>query len=197
MTDPRAFLDDDPIPDQTVQRRDALLRQVPARFQSVTFDSYVEPLTPSQAKALRAVRKWVAVGADQGVMLALVGPVGVGKSHLLWAAARAFAEQGTGFFAIPWYRYADNLRGTSLQITRSERERLYGSRILLLDEVRKTANTDTDETELTKLACAAYDNAYAALITSNADPLDTLMGKSAASRFIQLRVDGPDRRQPK
>lgn len=175
---------------------------IPARFRDATLDSY-EPKTRSQGAALSATRFWLErAKAGEGCMLALIGPQGTGKSHLLYAAANALLNHGTKLYARPWYRLADELRyGGEHPVTKAElepdqvRRALWQQKLVMLDEVRPTASTAFDDTELTKFACHAYDSRYPMFITSNVNPLADVMGGPAASRFTQVVIDGPDARQ--
>lgn len=175
---------------------------IPARFRGVvTFHSY-QPESASERAALTAARTFATDAlAGTGPLLALVGPPGVGKSHLLYAVANHFAAAGRRFYARPWYRLADELRyGGQLpgQPGRHDsyvvREYLYESPIILVDEVRPTASTAFDDTELTKLACHAYDHRLAMLVTTNVSPLAAILGDAAASRFTTITMTGRDRR---
>lgn len=176
---------------------------IPQRFRTATFGSFA-PASESQRVALAAVREWVKrTLASQGTMLALIGSTGAGKSHLLYAAARALAEQDRHFYARPWYRLADELRyggrsaynPAALMEPAEMRQHLWDARIAMIDEVRPTASTAFDDTELAKYACNAYDSCLSVLITSNVNPLTDVMGPAAASRFTQVVIEGPDRRQ--
>lgn len=181
---------------------------VPNRFRGASFDNY-QADTPSQRTALKAVQQWVQHARNRnGLMLALIGPTGVGKSHLLYAAANTLLNGGYGVYARGWYRLADELRygGESpLALTRDGkpwpleahevRALLWRQKIVLLDEVRPTAGTAFDDTELAKFACHAYDADLSVLLTTNVHPLADVMGPPAASRFTQLVIDGVDRRQ--
>src|SRR5206468_2393373 len=83
---------------------------VPRHFREVTLDSY-EPHTRSQEAALAGAKFWLSRAlAGEGCMLALIGPQGTGKSHLLYAVANALLDAGTRLYARPWYRLADELR---------------------------------------------------------------------------------------
>jgi hypothetical protein len=75
------------------------------------------------------------------------------------------------------------------------RDQLWAQPIVVLDEVRATASTAFDDTELAKFACHAYDADIPTLITTNVSPLDQVMGPPAASRFTQVIIEGPDWRQ--
>lgn len=194
------------------------MRTIPPRFDGASFDSF-RPRSGSQVAAVTAVREWVAAAKTRkGPMLALVGKQGTGKSHLLYSAFRELrdeldamdakerVEKKTQYpFVAPWYSLADQLRyGEAAVMTEGgyrQREAyevraiLWESRIVLLDEVRKTSGSDFDDSELAKFACHAYDSRIAVLITTNVHPLSDVMGPAAASRFTQMVIDGPDYRQ--
>jgi chromosomal replication initiation ATPase DnaA len=178
---------------------------VPRRFESASFATFT-PKTESQRVAHDAVREWTTRAAKkQGPMLALIGSQGAGKSHLLYAAVlHVLREMPAGtVYSRPWYRLADELRygGPSVFAPHLPDEasevcaRLWRHSIVFLDEVRSTASTALDENELAKFACHAYDSRVAVLITTNVNPLKDVMGAAAASRFTQIVIDGPDRRQ--
>src|SRR5690606_4137561 len=66
---------------------------IPSRHAADTLATY-RPQTYSQSLALQAVREWVdGAVRGEGPSLALVGPVGTGKSHLLYAAVREVNER--------------------------------------------------------------------------------------------------------
>lgn len=176
---------------------------VPGRFAAASFATF-EPATRSQAIARDAVLQWLElVRAGESPMLALIGKQGAGKSHLLYAVANALLDGGMRCYARPWYKLADELRyggvvpwAPKLRMEAHEvRELLVAQRVVLIDEVRPTAGTAFDDTELAKFACHAYDALVPVLITSNVSPLADVMGPPAASRFTQVIIDGPDRRQ--
>jgi chromosomal replication initiation ATPase DnaA len=176
---------------------------MPDRFREESFDTFA-PASGSQHAALRAVRTWVKRTLEgRGDMLALIGATGAGKSHLLYAAGRCLLEAGTAVYSRPWYLLADELRYGGRSAFNEEkrldpaevREALWRARVVLIDEVRPTAGTAFDDTELAKLACHAYDRRIAVLITTNVSPLGDVIGPAAASRFTQITVAGPDRRQ--
>jgi DNA replication protein DnaC len=175
---------------------------VPRRFAKASFETY-QAETPSEHTALRAVMKWVElVLAGDGPMLALIGPQGTGKSHLLYAATWALYTAEWRVVSRPWYRLADELRyggtnpynGVALEPF-EVRTQLWDAPVLLLDEVRPTASTAFDDTELAKLACHLYDVMRPMLLTTNVSPLANVLGGPAASRFTQVELQGRDRRQ--
>jgi energy-coupling factor transporter ATP-binding protein EcfA2 len=175
---------------------------VPKRFTAVRFENY-KAENEYESHALRVVRRWVdLVAKGDGPMLALVGPQGTGKSHLLYAAAWALHELNVRTCCRSWYRLADELRyggpayyGNSPLEAHEHRALLWRGPAILLDEVRPTANTAFDDTELAKLACHCYDQQLPILLTTNVNPLAEVLGPPAASRFTQEMLTGRDRRQ--
>lgn len=176
---------------------------VPSHFRSASFATFAADTEPL-AKAKRATERWVAAVLDgKSPMLALVGEVGTGKSHLLYAAANALIDRGHPLYAHPWYRMATALRyGAGKPFANAGRKDAYeiredwwGAKIVMLDEVRPTANTAFDDTELAMFACHAYDSDIPVLLTTNVYPLADVVGPAAASRFFSLVVTGEDKRQ--
>lgn len=175
---------------------------VPRRFAAARFANY-QAETVSETHALRVVQRWVElVTKGEGPMLALIGPQGTGKSHLLYAAAWALYEVQVKTWCCSWYRLADELRyggaaryGTLEMEAHEHRGLLWSQTVILLDEVRPTANTAFDDTELAKLACHCYDQQLPLLLTTNVNPLAEVLGAPAASRFTQVMLTGRDRRQ--
>jgi hypothetical protein len=188
---------------------------IPSRFANVSFDTYRRE-TASQQEAFTAVHAWLE-NLPAGPMLALVGKQGTGKSHLLYSAASGLKAVIDGMdprdrmqggvqypFVAPWYSLADQLRyGRTIQTEAGSRQKdghevraeLWSRKVVMLDEVRPTSGTNFDDSELAKFACHAYDNRVAVLITTNVHPLADVMGAAAASRFLQIVIDGPDARQ--
>lgn len=176
------------------------------KFAGATFATYLpDPAAPSQSAALEAVKQFCRKvhKGDDAPLLALIGSTGTGKSHLLYAAAKALHDAGRRVFTRPWYLLADQMRygGPSLfnpqvQLDPHQlRASLMKEPLVMLDEVRPTAGTDFDDTELAKIVCHAWDNGRAMLITTNVSPLAAVLGPAIASRFTQVTINGPDGRQ--
>lgn len=204
---------DSDTPDRYVERP-----YVPAKHRAATFETFDPTIAGTEhlrdlAAAKRAVERWTKAAIDgRPAMLAIVGSTGNGKSHLAYAAARALEAARVEQWCYPWYKLADALRYGGylpwsvqamaergpLNMTRLEgwqlRERMQRSRIVIVDEVTGTAGTDFDGQELKKLACHAYDEGTALLITSNVYPLAEIMGPAAADRFAVVQIKAPSRR---
>lgn len=185
---------------------------VPAKHAGSRFDNF-DPMragrehAKSLALALSAAERWTKAAIERRpAMLAIVGPPGNGKSHLLYAAAHALTEARVEAWCRPWYRLADELRfGGALPWRRHDdaaprldgyvlRDRMFESRVILLDEVRGTSGTDFDGNELAKLASHAYDEGAALLITTNVHPLAAIMGPAPADRFAVVQITAPSQR---
>lgn len=172
------------------------------KFLAADFDTYT-PAHPSQLSALAATKDFCRQIADgKAPMLALIGSTGTGKSHLLYSAAKALHAAGHRVFTRPWYLLADHLRyggpspfGSRRMESHELRDAIMSEPILMIDEVRPTAGTDFDDTELAKIVCRAWDNHRAMLITTNVSPLTAVLGYAVASRFTQVTITGPDHRQ--
>lgn len=199
---PREFVDLGPIPERTLDAPKIPAPDIPEKFAGATFDGFVQK-NKHLALAAEATKHFCrAVMRGEPCMLALIGDTGRGKSHLLYAAARALSARHQRVYARPWYRLADALRyggcfrdGGQLMEPSVLREHLYLERVVLLDDIRLTAGTAFDDNELTKLALHGYDRNLCLLITTNASPLTDVMSTAAASRFTEVTLDGADWRK--
>lgn len=177
---------------------------IPPRHREDTLENF-RPITPSQKAALDATRAWIeSVKAGRGGALALIGSVGSGKSHLLFAAIREVNLAGIHGAANGWYELADLFRRSKfghpedLTEARLEKDRYLAARALGIDEIRPTSGTEYDTTELSQLMTRAYRQCQGVIITSNFadEKLEGIIGLAAASRLTQVVITGPDMRQP-
>lgn len=201
-----------PPPAPIIERR-VPTPYIPKRFAGVTFDQF----DPGRQKgavdrkscdiALRAARLFVQRYHEQKpVMLALIGGEGLGKSHLLYAAAQTLIARGEKVYARPWHLLADELRYGGdhpyspalppIEAYEARRLMWTSARAVFLDEIGRTSATEFDPTELHKFSAWAYDEHLSVMLTSNVEPLSDVMGPFAASRYTQLILTGDDQRQP-
>lgn len=192
-------------PEEIARRRQELARRVPRperrlpppavpeRYRDARWSTW-EPKCDAIETARQAVELWVqAVAEGKHVMVALIGPKGTSKSHLLACAAhQLYEEHGirAGFFE--WFVVADQLR--DIETAAKVRERLREARPLILDECRPTSNTDFDAIELAKITMYAYSHLQSVLLATNWASLEELMGEPAADRYTIVPVIGPSAR---
>lgn len=173
---------------------------IPPRHRHDTLENF-RPVTDSQHDALRAVRDWIeSVLAGDGGALALVGGVGTGKSHLLYAAIREINLRGRHGAAFGWYDLAEVRRDAKFGDDQARKQwaRLLGAFAFGLDEIRPTAATEFDTTELSQLMTRAYRECQGVIVTSNhaGDSLTEIVGRAAISRLTRVTIIGPDMRDP-
>lgn len=187
---------------------------IPERFR-VPEPATLEGFTPrndSQRVGLEAARRWVdAALAGRAPMLVLIGPPGVGKSHLLYAAIRAVNMAGRVAPAHCWLDLADTLReskrsvdgGTPQDIRDAtyeairEVKALRTARFLALDEIRPSSGTDFDPQELSRLMIKTYDTRCAVIATTQqrGDDLAALIGVAGADRLTTVEMTGESYRK--
>lgn len=177
---------------------------IPPRHTEDTLENF-RVHSPSQKAALEATRAWIeSVKEGRGGALALIGGVGTGKSHLLYAAIRELNLAGIHAAAGGWYDMADLFRqakfGHDEDVTeaRIKKARILGSSALGIDEIRPTSGTEYDTTELAGLMTRAYREVQGVIVTSNHadEKLSQIIGLAASSRLTQVKVVGPDLRKP-
>lgn len=186
--------------------------RVPSRFAFRRFEDdgrlgYLgyHPKNRSQAIALDMTASWCRdVIEGRRPMLALVGPTGVGKSHLAFAAAWELYEQARiRAYCIEWYRFVDVLRYGSgprdergLPQTRAweARQEWWEQPVCILDELRRTSSTDFDASEAARYAQHAYAHELAVLVTTNESTLAEVMDVPAADRFTIHVLSGESQR---
>lgn len=164
------------------------------------------PQNESQRLAFRTVVRWMeAVERGDGPALILVGPTGVGKSHLLWAACRMLNEAEINAAGTSWKKLSDTIRDAKshpdpeLRMDAAyRRDRFTNATALHLDEVRATAGTDFDPMELSLLVTERYDQGQALLMTSQqrGQALTALADSASTGRLHVQEMVGANYRKP-
>jgi DNA replication protein DnaC len=154
-------------------RSERLLRvaRVPRRYGGCSFDSYAD-LNASLALARRKVRKFVDAYPVQEQGLLLLGPCGVGKTHLATAALQTLVrDKGVrGLF----YDFRDLLREiqssynpvsgvTAMEILQP----VFAAEVLVLDDLGATKMTDWVRDTLAHIINNRYNDRRVTIFTSN------------------------------
>jgi len=176
------------------------------RFRTRTFERF-RP-TPDTRRALDLCRRWAAAypggPAADGVGIALVGPVGTGKTHLAAAVVNALVERGHYplFVSVPDLiaRFRAGIESGT-----AERQLLLAksAEVLVLDDLGAERVTDWAAEQLYRLINARYEALQPTIVTTNLEPSELAehLGERAVSRLLEMcrwvRVDGDDWRKTK
>jgi len=167
-------------------------------------DTY-RPQTPRQHQALADCRKWV--NGQLPPVLLLVGPVGVGKSHLSLAVLGELADKGIYGHYTTSVGLFDRLKKA---IGAGDFDDIWAwycaNGLLALSDLGTQHHTDFEQERLFELIDHRIETAFGppvllTVITSNLHPTDSGFDDRIASRLQNRRVvhriefDGPDMRR--
>jgi DNA replication protein DnaC len=155
------------------QRADRLLERsnIPRRYQDCSFENF-KPNHASQSDALKLARKFAANYPDQSVGLLLIGPCGVGKTHLAVALLRELILVKSA--PCLFYDFRDLLR--DIQSTFSPDSDLresdvllpvFDSRVLVLDELGAQRSSAWVEDTIFYIINHRYNQKKLTIFTSN------------------------------
>lgn len=168
----------------------------PVRFQDKTLDDYDDTVSPSAAKALAAARRLVA-GEIQN--LVLIGPAGVGKTHLAAGVLRMVGGI--------WQNVAELIVGMKADIDRAADDKLYQwrpnelrreQRLVVLDDLGREKISDWTGETIYALINSRYEAMRSTIVTSNlsAEQLKANGYWPAISRLAEdgalIQVDAKD-----
>lgn len=197
-----------PCPNKQAERQQQYIQElreaagIPRRFAECTFDNFaVEAGTRPMLEAARRYSE--SLPAVDGKGLVLVGPVGVGKTHLVVALVKAAVQREvkTSFLAVP------ELLAEMRAAMRTElgpeavMERVQDVALLVLDDLGAERVTDWVREQLYRLINHRYERLLPVLATSNLTPdeLEAQLGERTISRLLEMcdwaLGEGPDRRK--
>ncbi len=134
--------------------------------------------------------------------LLITGPVGTGKTHLMWAIYRAIAEadpQPFGVISVKVVSLLARLRPGGDE-SHADVVRLCGTRLLMLDDIGAQKGSEWVSERLYEIIDARYEARLPMICTTNRKPdkLAEVVGERVASRLHEMcdviPVLGGDRR---
>lgn len=133
--------------------------------------------------------------------LALVGPVGVGKSWQVWHAALCAVQEGLlgRVEMVTAESFAARITPGEGRAHLTERQRMAEARLLVLDDVGANRASAWFKESLYAVVSPRYDAMLPTVVTSNLADLASVLGDRVASRLahnlVTVVLDGPDRRR--
>jgi len=145
--------------------------RVPRRYVSCHFNSY-EPATTSQTQSLRFAMKFTQEfpAVDQGLLL--MGPVGVGKTHLAVSILKGLTERG-GFSCL-FYEFGSLLKEIQDSYNANTQSSELGvlspvltADVLVLDELGASKPTDWVRDTMAHIINTRYNDQKHTIFTTN------------------------------
>jgi DNA replication protein DnaC len=143
--------------------------QIPTRYVNADL-SLFNNFSGNGQKFLAQLRRWqerfTPVGS-KGVVI--TGPVGVGKTYVLAALAKAFAERGFSVRFTDFFQLLGELRSgfSEGKADASQLAPLIGVDVLLIDELGKGRGKDFDKTVLDQLVDGRYKRNKTIIASTN------------------------------
>lgn len=195
---------------------------VPARYTECDFRSYKTDSSNSLTAAKLIVEKWAEQYPLDRTGLLLIGPSGVGKTHLSVAAMRALISKGVHCLFCDYREllkqiqncYNPSVQSTELEILRP----VFETEVVLIDDIGAVKPSEWVWDTVSIILNTRYNNALTTIITSNFldgpprkagmstaqavstdDTLGDRVGERMRSRLFEMcrlvQVDGKDYRQ--
>ena len=165
---------------QSTDRREALqsVSQIPKRYEKCSFNNYQPQGAPntqsflSQAYALRDAKHMVDEFPNLDIGLLLIGPCGVGKTHLATAIISSLIQRKS--ISCLFYDFRDLLKeiqDSYNPISQSSELRVlapvYEAQVLVLDELGASKPTDWVRDTMTQIINKRYNEKKMTIFTTN------------------------------
>lgn len=160
---------------------------IPNRYRNRTIENF-RPATPSATAAKCLVTKFVddfQAHVDEGRGIALIGPVGVGKTHLAAGALTAIIQAGwTGQMVAVPALLAELKAGFGAKDRAGDEllKRLRSTQFLVLDDIGAQRGSDWEMGVLHELLDHRYNEALPTGVTANVFDLARYVGDRIADR---------------
>ncbi|MFK7871925.1 MAG: ATP-binding protein [Oligoflexales bacterium] len=142
---------------------------IPVRYASATFDTFSHHAIEARHTAhnLRTAIRTFDPKHSRGMILS--GSVGIGKTYLLVAAARALIERGLSVRFIDFIQLLADIRDaySDGQSDKSVMNELMSVDVLLVDELGKGRNSEFEHTIIDQLIMGRYNQGKPIIATTN------------------------------
>ena len=144
---------------------------IPSRYKSCDFSTYVTSAGDSLAVARLTVEKWADQYPLEKTGLLLVGPSGVGKTHLSVAALKKLIKKGTHCLFSDYrelLKQIQNSYNQSSQITELDLLRpIFETEVLLLDDLGAVRPSEWVWDTVSIILNARYNEKRTTIVTAN------------------------------
>ena len=173
--------------------------RIPARYRRCDFDNFQVYPNEKLTNAVIAVRRFAEAFPNSPKGICLIGPHGIGKTHLAVAALRSALGRGCeGIF----YEVSDLLRlirSTYNPVTKTAEmdilQPLVSVQLLVLDDVGKEKTSEWVEETMTFIVNSRYNNRLTTIFTSNYEDnpdIEALDSLARAGRFPDVLAHARD-----